>query len=130
MHRYVRVGIVVFLCLLPLAGCGGSKLATVSGTVTYQGNPLTQGAITFFPENGREAYGKIKDGKIVEVTTHTFGSGAMPGQYRVAIFSEANPDDMKASHESLISKKYNDPKTSELTADIKPGDNKLTFELK
>ena len=54
------------LTLLALTGCGGdSKMATVSGAVTLDGNPVETGAITFVPANGNAptAGGQIKDGR-------------------------------------------------------------------
>ena len=59
-----------FLATVALAaGCGSdANVAPVTGTVTYKGEPLKQGTITFVPENGRPGNGKIVDGQIVEVT--------------------------------------------------------------
>jgi len=48
-----------------LAGCGGSELATVSGTVTLDGQPLKEGSMRFVPADGKaptEA-AMIHDGK-------------------------------------------------------------------
>src|SRR5262245_45677289 len=47
-------GWVVLLLFLPsLAGCGAKKTAVVSGAVTYKGQPLTVGAVTFHGADGR-----------------------------------------------------------------------------
>ena len=50
--------------LLAAAGCGGGD-ATVSGEVSYEGEPVTAGYITFAPADGKgpTAGGPIKDGK-------------------------------------------------------------------
>ncbi|MCE9565705.1 MAG: hypothetical protein K8U57_27085 [Planctomycetes bacterium] len=113
-----------------VAGCSGPGIAPVEGTVTYKGEPLKDGTILFHPEKGRPAAGKIRDGKIVEVTTETLNDGVPVGSVRVAIQAITNPDKMDAPHKSLIPEKYGDPDKSELTADIKPGKNDLKFELK
>ena len=46
-----------------LSGCG-SSLATVSGTVTYDGKPVEDGYITFTPADGKgkDGGGPIKNG--------------------------------------------------------------------
>jgi hypothetical protein len=126
LRRFVSV---LALCLAPVAGCGGQKSAEVTGTVTHKEKPLAQGTITFFSERGPAAFGKIRGGKIVEVTTRSLNDGAAPGNYKVAISSVSNPDDMYAEHVSLISEKYNSPDNSGLTAQLKPGANELTFTL-
>jgi hypothetical protein len=59
--------LVVAIALLPLAaGCGRST--TVTGNVSYEGKPVSHGAITFLPADGRGA---------------TFGGPITDGQYRV-----------------------------------------------
>jgi hypothetical protein len=117
-------------CLVALSGCRGDGPVPVTGTVTYKGTPLAQGTITFTPEEGRVAFGKIKDGKIVEVTTHTLDDGAAKGRNRVSIRSISNPDDMYAKQVSLIPEKYGDPNTSGLTAELASGTNELSFDLR
>ncbi len=50
-------GIALALGVLVSAGCGRNPLntAAVSGHVTYYGKPVTEGRITFYPEEGRAA---------------------------------------------------------------------------
>ena len=49
-------------CVLLLAGCGES-LATVSGTVTFAGQPLAKGQIQFTPTSGAPVGAPIVVGK-------------------------------------------------------------------
>jgi hypothetical protein len=62
----MRIGITAgLLALLPtLVGCGEANTALVSGTVTVDGKPIRQGAITFTPVDGEgwTAGSPIKDG--------------------------------------------------------------------
>src|SRR5438445_7202157 len=52
------------LCLLILGGCSGAPTtATVSGKVTFKGQPLTGGRVAFLSEDGRVDFAVIKDGK-------------------------------------------------------------------
>ena len=93
----MRVGItastyLVSLALASVAGCGGDSAssgvttAPVKGKVTYKGQPLTVGTISFEPENsGREATGEIKsDGSFV-LTTYKKEDGAVLGMNRVQV---------------------------------------------
>jgi hypothetical protein len=48
---------------LALTGCGGPKTYSVSGTVTYKGEPIPEGYIAFVPEGpGRGGGGAIANG--------------------------------------------------------------------
>ena len=86
MHRLLPSAITMLL--LMLIGCGrGDRplLAPVSGTVTYNGRPLARGRITFHPEQGRSASGKIVDGndvvaiwRVVQESIHRARAGAGP----------------------------------------------------
>src|SRR4051794_28762882 len=48
-----------------LCGCGGGGLATVSGAVTYEGETVGEGYVTFTPADGRgpDAGGPIAAGR-------------------------------------------------------------------
>lgn len=53
----------LFTCLA-LASCGCGSATTVTGQVTYEGTPVSEGYITFFPTNEKDTGGAapIKDG--------------------------------------------------------------------
>ena len=135
MRSAKRIASVVFPLLAVgfTVGCGSAtNLAPVTGTVTYQGKPLEQGAINFYPKQGRPTRGTIKDGKIVEVTSFQPGDGAPIGELKVAVQS-VKPDYKDKSGMATISilpAKYGDPATSGLSATIERGkQNTLVFEL-
>jgi hypothetical protein len=78
-RRAPRAAPGVLALLLPLlAGCGGG--ATVSGTVTYEGAPVDEGFITFYPADDR---GPTRGAEIVEGRYHL--TGLAPGRKRVLI---------------------------------------------
>jgi hypothetical protein len=58
------VRLVACTVLLAAVGCGGGG-GSVSGDVTYEGEPVKDGYISFIPTDGRgqTAAGPIKDGK-------------------------------------------------------------------
>ena len=70
---------------LALSGCDrGPSRIPVQGVVTYKGNNLANGWITFVPadaEKGTQESARITDGKY-ELPA---ANGLMPGSYRVAI---------------------------------------------
>lgn len=119
------------VCLLFFTGCGGGSDAPttvkVEGTVTFDGEPLSEGSIVFDPTDGKggSSAGGIQNG------TFTFDSQL--GQKKVLI--SASRDTGKKDQydepitESYIPAKYNSQTT--LTADVKAdGENKFSFELK
>ena len=115
-----------------LAGCGPRRpaLAAVTGTVTYQGKPLPEGTITFQPVQGRPAIGKIVKGQIVEVTAWDPDDGAPLGNIKVGIESLFPATSIYEKPKSHIPTRYANPQTSGLTAEINPGKNTLSFDLK
>ena len=113
---------------LSLASCGpgGAKKYDVNGTVTYDGKPIADGDITFYPENksiGPEG-GKIKDGK--------YASKAPEGKCKVEIRGSRVVPGKKGPMgedwvESFIPDKYNDKST--LSAEVGVGKETHNFDL-
>ncbi|MBX6316173.1 MAG: hypothetical protein IRY99_25170, partial [Isosphaeraceae bacterium] len=125
---------ITLLALVPL-GCGrsGPELAPVTGKVTYKGQPVPRGTISFQPvdpKQGAPATGTIEpDGTYTMQTTEP-GDGVRPGQYRVAITAREEapildyiPKTPPPPPKSLIPEKYENPETSGLTATVKSGRN-------
>jgi hypothetical protein len=115
--------------VVPAAGCGpsGPRYFDVSGTVTYNGQPLPIGDIYFVPEEaeyGTDA-GKVKDGQ--------FHFRAKEGKKRVEIRAARPVPGKKAAdglpyYEVYLPAKYNDQ--SMLTAEVGPdGPNSFEFKL-
>jgi hypothetical protein len=124
----------IIVCLFLTSGCGGKsdrpKLVPVQGTVSYKGQPLADGTIAFHPQKGRIGTGKIKNGKITDVTSYEPNDGLPVGPYRVAVQSLTNAADMYAEHKSLIPERYAEVDKSGLTAEIKDAkENVLSFDL-
>ena len=149
----------LFLGLTVVAGCSddgfGRQRYSVHGTVTYKGEKLAKGQISFVPEaqGGQAASGQIEDG-YYSLSTLTPGDGALPGKYKVTVLardidvekvrSEARakglppvaalPQDLtaKANKEakSKIPTRYNLATTTDLKADVEARSNTKDFELK
>jgi major membrane immunogen (membrane-anchored lipoprotein) len=145
--------------LLVMASCGTDdglgKRYPVSGTVTYNGNPLEKGEISFVTEDLTKNFGAtgiITDGSYT-LSTGGNNDGAQAGKYKVTIKSkedylakaqadfqkESGKDNQKlpphfvakaeAEAKSLIPAGYGDPRTTTLTAEVKAESNKFNFEL-
>jgi hypothetical protein len=116
---------------IAVSGCG-SSVATVSGKVTFDSQPLANGTITFLPADGATATagGKIENG--------TYSVQMPPGQKKVQVSAT------KVVGQRVV---YDDPKSpviddvremlppqyhanTILTVDAKAGINKQDFDLK
>jgi hypothetical protein len=78
---FVRPILVALALVFTLAaGCGGGDGVTVSGSVTYDGNPVEKGYINFYPSDGkgRPAGGEIIAGKYTV-------KNVAPGKNRVEV---------------------------------------------
>jgi hypothetical protein len=143
--------LLLFLCLFFSFGCfrGGQLkgLVPVKGIVYFDGQPLADASIGFYPDNpeSRTATARTDaNGKFV-MTTLNFGDGVAPGEYKVTITKFSEPkiketnseeeyikESSKAKDEvkSLIPEKYGTFGHSGLTATVpKKGIKTLKFEL-
>ena len=128
----VTAVVVLTTCL----GCG-SKTKTLTGKITFDGNPLDQGQITFEPKG----LGKMSVAQIVEGTyTLPDKFGLVPGDYVVRITSE-RPTGAKVKpasysqdqtpmdvYQQFLPAKYNTKST--LSVNVSPdGENVHDFAL-
>src|SRR5262249_31942683 len=67
---------VVLLGWLALAGCGES-LGTVAGTVSFDGQPVTNGSVAFVKNDGQIS----REGAVI--SNGAFQAKLQPGEYRV-----------------------------------------------
>jgi hypothetical protein len=149
-----KVVAVAGMGLVTVLGCGDdtglARRYPVSGTVTYNGNPVEKGRIDFIPAQaeGRAASGQIADGRY-SLTTAIPGDGALPGPYKVTVTSvEVDTTELKAiakggqfhhdktfakavrNAKRLVPSKYQLADTSGLTATVKAESNTSNFDLK
>ena len=102
---------VILLCLPIAVGCGSSpgpqakveKVVPVSGTLTYQGNPLESYQISFLPTDGRRpAIGTTDAAGKFAMGTNKVGDGAPPGTHKVTIVWLAPPSTDAPGQETVI----------------------------
>ncbi|MHC5537180.1 hypothetical protein ACYOEI_02965 [Singulisphaera rosea] len=155
-NRMRRLGLLATIAVV-ISGCyddGLSKRYPVSGTVSYNGKPVEKGVITFISDggDGRSATGTIEGGSY-SLTTLTPGDGAFPGKYKVTVDSRSPdmaaaeaagkakgatsvmiPQDFVAKAykkaKSAVPSKYNSVGKTDLTAEVKEGNNTFPFDLK
>jgi hypothetical protein len=150
--RFV-LGALAVASLTFAPGCGGGdglgKRVPITGKVTYNGQPVKKGQISFVPEasDGHAATAQIVNGEIKEASTLEANDGILPGKYKVAISAQedvdvsdvtkkykAMPDPAelakaRAAGKKLIPDKYTNALDSGLTADIATPNQVVTFDL-
>jgi len=130
LSTLLSLGLILVCC-----GCDSQpKRYAVRGTVSYQGQPIKFGSISFRAEDGSTGAAQIQDGKFeVEAV-----GGLLPGSYRVAI-NYPNPKiPLPSGNEApgeavpireMLPPKYNDQ--TELTLEVGEEDkNDAHFDLK
>jgi hypothetical protein len=80
----------VFASISAALGCGSRGPVPVKGIVTVDGTPIPGAAVSFVPldDKGRPAYGATDAEGRYELTTHSPGDGALPGEYLVTLVWE------------------------------------------
>ena len=122
---------IAWCFLICVMGCDtGPRILPVNGTVTYNGEPLAVGGITFEPFDGRSAFGTIENGSIVNVTTHARGDGVLEGACRVGVQATTNLGQPVGPHDPLIPARYFDPQSSGIVLEIsRDSAQQLSIEL-
>jgi hypothetical protein len=147
--------LVLVVAAAVLAGCGGDpdlpKLGKVSGTVTYKGQPVTKGLVTFIPaggsgaQTGQSATGEIqKDGSFT-LSTFENNDGAVLGEHIVVVQSREDDPALEGQgmpipdargrlkikpSKHLVPEKYGSSDKSPLRHTVEAGSNTFTIELK
>ncbi|MBI3465935.1 MAG: carboxypeptidase regulatory-like domain-containing protein [Planctomycetes bacterium] len=134
-----RPCVLLFVAASFLTGCGepSQPVGDVYGKVTYRGQPVASGSISF--QNAEIGYGAdAKLGSGGEYHFETLEGGLPLGNYKVTVMPEMEldasdpktPPVMKDKPAPNIPKKYRLPRTSDLTAAVKEGENELNFDMK
>lgn len=136
--------IAALLLLVPtLPGCGVSdqpQLGLVTGTVMLDNEPVPGVAVTFQPDNGRPAIGTTDANGDYQLTYKPKTPGCKVGRCRVVIgYEEGGVEGVEFEGDNVVQTpgkatkraipaEYNSE--SKLEADVKPGENVFTFDLK
>lgn len=141
-RRHKPLTVLALLAAVALvAGCdSGPPTSPVHGKVTYQGKPVTTGAVTFYPTaGGRPAVGSIQSDGTYTLARKVPGDDVELGDYNVTI-EAVEVSNTQVSEEDLITatavkpkylvpEKYMTQESSDLTATVTEGDNEINFDL-
>ena len=154
MSRVLCLAAVCCLVCLAVPGCGpgGPELGTVTGKVTLDGKPVTNGLVTFTPEaKGGASIGKTDANGQYELL-YLDRKGALLGQHKITVttLQEAatttgmrsdSPEYAKQAASAANQSAYNSAKVvepiparyntnTELVKEVKSGSNVIDLELK
>lgn len=136
LNSMIRYYLPIALLIASLAGCFSSSTGTVTGVVTFNGQPLEKGLITFSPtgSTGGTAGGDIVAGKFqIE--------GLVPAAYQVSVaalpeLKIVGPNDPEAKRtlsdaeiRALIDPLPPDTTGKEQSIEVKGGQQVLDFKL-
>jgi hypothetical protein len=122
------------LTCLCVAGCSDKLEATVSGRVSFGGQPLTTGAVTFHPVgDGPPGIGQIQSDGTYQVSVGT-ETGLTVGEHIVTVVAtgpapEPTPANPEPLPTSLIPARYGNRETTPLRHTITPGANSIDLAL-
>jgi hypothetical protein len=128
-------GLLLLATLAASCGCGSSnsgvEKVVITGTVTYDGTPIPNGEVRFYPIEGTK--GAVSGGPIRDGAYTAQGKGGVPvGKHRVEIQgfraakgSESLPEG--GSAEQYLPAQFNENST--LTAEVTPDTENLDFAL-
>jgi hypothetical protein len=127
-----QLAMLVYVAIVTAVACGpsGPRLNPVTGSVTFDGEPIAEGRIQFRAVEGdqRAFSGEITSGQYrIEtsagrMTVEIIASRLIPGK-----FDESNPDEKVPVGEMYIPGRYNSE--TELTADVPVGGTRRDFAL-
>lgn len=130
----------VALGFAAISGCEKTLPATVTGTVTLDGQPLPDretvvGNVMFYPSGGgAAAFGDVTAGGAYKVTTGST-SGLQPGEYVVTVtVSEMEPEppggyQNAPGQKRLTPANYNDRNRTPLRFEVNEGPNVIDLPL-
>ncbi|MEM1303994.1 MAG: hypothetical protein AAGG46_03820 [Planctomycetota bacterium] len=124
--------------VVTLVGCGNG-LATVSGRITVDGEPIAvsesvNGRILFFPDGGTgaPAVGALDSDGEYSVSTGS-QDGLLPGPYVVTVLATelipSRDESTPPSGRSITPRRYADPAKSGLRVNVADGSNEFDFDL-
>ena len=103
--RWCAPGLLAAALALTSSGCGagnGLTLGRVQGKITYKGEPVKYGTVSFVPDatkgsDGPMAMGNIKEDGTYILSTSDAGDGAVVGHHKISVIGldpvPVNPDD-------------------------------------
>lgn len=135
---------IAAMALISLAGCGPANTA-VTGAVSYNGEPVEEGAISFRPEGGtgQSFGGRITDGRYsIEEASPGAKKVVVIGVKKIDFGMSSEEASKKASEAQAAGKAWGghlsepadyipeDAEGNSQTVEVKPGEQTLDFAIK
>lgn len=136
----MKLVIALLLCIT-LVGCGGASdapdLVKVSGVANFQGKPLPEATLTFYPAKGPVGVARTNaNGEFQVRTNGTLGAVVDTHKVTVAVAAEAaeappmDGNEMAVANKSVLPSKYADKETTDLQISIpEAGNENLVLDL-
>jgi len=133
--------VIAFLFCIAVVGCGGASdapaLVKVSGVANFQGKPLPDATLTFYPGTGPVGVARTNSNGEFQVRTNgTLGVVVDTHKVTVAVAAEAaeappmDGNEMAVANKSVLPSKYADKETTDLQISIpEAGNEKLVLDL-
>ena len=141
-RRFATWQIVASVFIVSSVGCSSENrvaTGTVTGVVTYNGDPLQIGSLLFVPVGGGPtAEANIGTDGSFEMGTYDDDDGAVVGEHQVMITAFTAPGgsglpedviDGDGAPVSILPDFYGDLEKSGLKVDVKSGENNIDFVL-
>ncbi len=130
--KYFAVCALHLFLFVPLMGCGDGK-GSVQGTVTFDGQPVANGTVTFVKTEG----GLIREGAVIK--DGSFQAHVPPGKYKIEVNAQkvvgkrrqkgfSGAEEEVELTEEMFPERYNTK--TELSEEIKSGPNIIKLDLK
>lgn len=138
---WAQISLGLLLLAVVASGCGGESdarpMGAVTGKVTSNGQPVTEGSLTFSPiKVGKDPAGKSGVGLIgsdgtYKVTTSAPNDGAVIGKHRIVYSAPALPFDEKKHSEGVKQpvSPFANLIPSKADVEVKAGPNTIDIEL-
>jgi hypothetical protein len=131
----VRLWIAATLMAGACVGCGSQSKVAITGKVTLQGKPVTSGMVAMDDGKGAHLVAPLNsNGEFAIENSETI---KIPeGSYQVAVLPPkadfpVDPTQMATAPKADVNvpMKYRDSKTSQITLEVKEGDNALEIDM-
>ncbi len=132
---------VLVLATLLLAGCGGASdaptMAKVAGVANFNGTPLPDATVTFYPEKGQPGVGRTDAAGAFQIRTNG-QLGAIVSKHKVTVAIapastapvEMDGNEMNHAQATILPSKYGSVETTDLQIDVPAAGNpNLTLDL-
>jgi len=127
--------LIILLGLFVCAGCGAKRdsdlppTIPVNGVVTYQGKPVPDASIMFYPSQGRKpATGKADASGKFQLSTFGSNDGVIAGEHKVTVNAFEKTSE-GVSMKSAIPVKYSNPSSTPLTLTVSESDDEIKLDL-